>query len=213
VSAEHDPDPADDVAGRLDDERRMREILPAVRRLPRAEREAVALCLWSGVSYPEAAAVLGAAVPQVAPESRSGLAVRAALTGRCRRRGPARRHRDWLPGPVQILSLSSSEFSGGKVTALGRISPRVHRLVLEHGNGRSTTTARLSRGAFGLVTRNDDVGSGATLVSYDSEDREIGRRELFRPFNESDRCYTDPAGTVVYGRQGPDCVPADPWER
>lgn len=40
VSAEHDPDPADDVAGRLDDERRMREILPAIRRLPRAEREA-----------------------------------------------------------------------------------------------------------------------------------------------------------------------------
>ncbi|MBW6439707.1 RNA polymerase sigma factor [Actinoplanes hulinensis] len=54
-------DPADDVAGRLDDERRMREVLAAVRRLPRAEREAVALCLWSGVSYSEAAAVLGVA--------------------------------------------------------------------------------------------------------------------------------------------------------
>lgn len=53
------PDPADDVAGRLDDEHRMGEVLAAVRGLPRAEREAVALCLWSGVSYPEAAAVLG----------------------------------------------------------------------------------------------------------------------------------------------------------
>ncbi|AEV86233.1 RNA polymerase sigma factor sigK [Actinoplanes sp. SE50] len=52
-------DHADDVAGRLDDERRMREVLTAVRGLPRAEREAVALCLWSGVGYPEAAAVLG----------------------------------------------------------------------------------------------------------------------------------------------------------
>jgi RNA polymerase sigma factor (sigma-70 family) len=52
-------DPADDVAGRLDDETRMREVLTAVRRLPRAEREAVALCLWSGLSYPEAAAILG----------------------------------------------------------------------------------------------------------------------------------------------------------
>jgi RNA polymerase sigma factor (sigma-70 family) len=52
-------DPADDVAGRLDDERRMRQVLGAVRALPRAEREAVALCLWSGVSYAEAAAVLG----------------------------------------------------------------------------------------------------------------------------------------------------------
>ncbi|MBO3744324.1 RNA polymerase sigma factor [Actinoplanes flavus] len=55
------PDPADDVAGRLDDERRMREVLAAVRGLPRAEREAVALCLWSGVPYSEAAAVLGVA--------------------------------------------------------------------------------------------------------------------------------------------------------
>ncbi|MEV4282318.1 RNA polymerase sigma factor [Actinoplanes xinjiangensis] len=52
-------DPADDVAGRLDDETRMREVLTAVRRLPRAEREAVALCLWSGLPYPEAAAILG----------------------------------------------------------------------------------------------------------------------------------------------------------
>jgi RNA polymerase sigma factor (sigma-70 family) len=52
-------DPADDVAGRLDDERRMRQVLEAVRGLPRAEREAVALCLWSGVPYAEAAVVLG----------------------------------------------------------------------------------------------------------------------------------------------------------
>jgi RNA polymerase sigma-70 factor (ECF subfamily) len=52
-------DPAEDVAGRVDDERRMAIVLDAVRRLPRAEREAVALCLWSGVSYRDAAVVLG----------------------------------------------------------------------------------------------------------------------------------------------------------
>jgi RNA polymerase sigma factor (sigma-70 family) len=68
IPAEHDPDPADDVAGRLDDERAMGRVLAAVRRLPRAEREAVALCLWSGVGYPEAAAVLG--VTEVAVRSR-----------------------------------------------------------------------------------------------------------------------------------------------
>jgi RNA polymerase sigma factor (sigma-70 family) len=68
MPAEHDPDPADDVAGRLDDERAMRRVLAAVRRLPRAEREAVALCLWSGVPYPEAAAVLG--ITEVAVRSR-----------------------------------------------------------------------------------------------------------------------------------------------
>jgi RNA polymerase sigma factor (sigma-70 family) len=53
------PDPADDVAARLDDEARMGEVLAAVRQLPRAEQEAVALCLWSGVSYRDAAAQLG----------------------------------------------------------------------------------------------------------------------------------------------------------
>lgn len=52
-------DPADEVAARIDDERRMRPILTAVRRLPRAEREAIALCLWSGLSYADAAQALG----------------------------------------------------------------------------------------------------------------------------------------------------------
>ncbi|MFI7540747.1 RNA polymerase sigma factor [Actinoplanes sp. NPDC049599] len=65
---EHVPDPADDAAGRLDAERAMGRVLAAVRKLPRAEREAVALCLWSGVSYPDAAAVLG--VTEVAVRSR-----------------------------------------------------------------------------------------------------------------------------------------------
>ncbi|BCY12566.1 RNA polymerase sigma factor [Actinoplanes sp. L3-i22] len=66
--ADVEADPADDVAGRLDDERRMRDLLDAMRKLPRAEREAVALCLWSGVGYPEAAAVLG--VSETAVRSR-----------------------------------------------------------------------------------------------------------------------------------------------
>lgn len=58
-------DHADDVAGRVDDERRMAPLLAAMRRLPRGEREAVALCVWSGVSYPDAAAVLGIAESSV----------------------------------------------------------------------------------------------------------------------------------------------------
>ncbi|MEU5945284.1 sigma-70 family RNA polymerase sigma factor [Micromonospora sp. NPDC047465] len=61
-------DPAEEIAQRLDDERRMRAVLAAARRLPRAEREAVALCLWSGVSYANAAAALG--VSEVAVRSR-----------------------------------------------------------------------------------------------------------------------------------------------
>jgi RNA polymerase sigma-70 factor (ECF subfamily) len=78
LPTERDPDPSDDVAGRLDDERRMRDVLAAVRRLPRAEREAVALCLWSGVSYTEAAAALG--ITEVAVRSRVSRA-RARLAG------------------------------------------------------------------------------------------------------------------------------------
>jgi RNA polymerase sigma-70 factor (ECF subfamily) len=60
VPAEHAvADHADDVAERVDDERRMAEVLDEVRRLPRAQREALALCVWSEVSYSDAAAVLG----------------------------------------------------------------------------------------------------------------------------------------------------------
>jgi RNA polymerase sigma-70 factor (ECF subfamily) len=59
------PDHADDVAGRVDDERRMAEVLAAVRQLPRNQQEALALCVWSGVSYPEAAQVLGIAESSV----------------------------------------------------------------------------------------------------------------------------------------------------
>jgi RNA polymerase sigma factor (sigma-70 family) len=77
LTTEHEPDPADDAAGRLDDERAMGRVLAAVRKLPRAEREAVALCLWSGVSYPEAAAALG--ITEVAVRSRVSRA-RARLT-------------------------------------------------------------------------------------------------------------------------------------
>ncbi len=55
------PDHADDVAGRVDDQRRMAEVVAAVDALPRAQREAVALCLLSEVSYADAAALLGIA--------------------------------------------------------------------------------------------------------------------------------------------------------
>ncbi len=53
------PDHADQVAARVDDQRRMKELLEAVAKLPRNEREALALCVWSNVSYADAAAALG----------------------------------------------------------------------------------------------------------------------------------------------------------
>jgi len=126
--------------------------------------------------------------------------------------GEAWPHRGWLPGPVQRLSLSSTEADGGSVSVLGRVSARVDRLVLEHGTGR-TTTARLHDGAFGLISRTDDVREDAELVSYDAAGREIDRRLLFQYSEQFPHCYTDPAGTVIYGEPGPDCLVADPWTR
>ena len=46
------------IAQRLDDEERAARLLPVVRKLPRRERELVALCWWSGLTYEEAAIAL-----------------------------------------------------------------------------------------------------------------------------------------------------------
>jgi RNA polymerase sigma factor (sigma-70 family) len=51
------PDFADDVAGRIDDERAMREVLAVVAQLPIRDRD-VLFCSWSGLSYEEIAAGL-----------------------------------------------------------------------------------------------------------------------------------------------------------
>lgn len=58
-------DHADEVAERVDDERRMAAVLAAARTLPRAEREALQLCVWGEVPYAEAAQVLGIEVGSV----------------------------------------------------------------------------------------------------------------------------------------------------
>jgi RNA polymerase sigma-70 factor (ECF subfamily) len=55
------PDHADAVAGQVDDDRRLREVLGAIRRLPRSEREAIELCLLGELSTADAAQVLGVA--------------------------------------------------------------------------------------------------------------------------------------------------------
>lgn len=55
VSQDH----SDLVASSIDDERRLKEVLTAIARLPRAEREAVELVLLGDVPATEAAEVLG----------------------------------------------------------------------------------------------------------------------------------------------------------
>ncbi|MCW2933775.1 MAG: polymerase sigma-70 factor [Actinomycetia bacterium] len=52
------PDFADDVSGRLDDVARIKALHRALAELPGAELEVLALCVWSGLSYAEAAGAL-----------------------------------------------------------------------------------------------------------------------------------------------------------
>ncbi|MGI5491442.1 RNA polymerase sigma factor [Microtetraspora malaysiensis] len=63
MSAE--PDPADDVAGRIDDERRMRRVLATVNRLSLADQEVLSLCVWAELSYEDAAIALDVPVGTV----------------------------------------------------------------------------------------------------------------------------------------------------
>jgi len=58
-AADDSPDHADDVVGRLDDQRRMHAVLAAVDQLPARERDVVALVVWEQLDYAAAAAALG----------------------------------------------------------------------------------------------------------------------------------------------------------
>jgi RNA polymerase sigma factor (sigma-70 family) len=60
-----EPDFAEDIDARLDDERSMRDVLALVARLPRREREVLALCVWGELSYEQAAIALGIPVGTV----------------------------------------------------------------------------------------------------------------------------------------------------
>lgn len=59
------PDEPEEAAARMDAERRMREVLESVRSLPRRDQEVLALCVWEGLGYAEAAEALGVKVGTV----------------------------------------------------------------------------------------------------------------------------------------------------
>jgi RNA polymerase sigma factor (sigma-70 family) len=60
-----DNDLGDDLAQRLDDEQRARELLERLRGLSRADQDVIALCAWAELSYEQAAKVLGVPVGTV----------------------------------------------------------------------------------------------------------------------------------------------------
>ncbi|WP_433650007.1 RNA polymerase sigma factor [Micromonospora zamorensis] len=59
------PDHADEVAGRLDDERHLAQLRAALERLRPPDRDVLLLCVWQGLSYAEAAVALGVPVGTV----------------------------------------------------------------------------------------------------------------------------------------------------
>jgi RNA polymerase sigma factor (sigma-70 family) len=87
---EFERDFAEDLTERLDAERRMRTVLADVRRMPRAEQEVLALCIWEGLSSGAVAEALG--VPEGTVRSRL-------FRARARLREAAARHEDPSPLP------------------------------------------------------------------------------------------------------------------
>ncbi|MCX4726909.1 RNA polymerase sigma factor [Streptomyces sp. NPDC090052] len=59
------PDFAEETAGRLDDSRRLAAVHAALSGLRRQEREVLALCVWAGLDYAQAAEALGVPVGTV----------------------------------------------------------------------------------------------------------------------------------------------------
>jgi RNA polymerase sigma-70 factor (ECF subfamily) len=55
----HERDHADEVAGRVDDDRQIRRARVALRKLPKQEQEIVELCIWAGLDQQAAAVALG----------------------------------------------------------------------------------------------------------------------------------------------------------
>jgi RNA polymerase sigma factor (sigma-70 family) len=63
--AGREPDPADDLAARIDDERAMARLLERLAALPEAHREVITLWAWEQLSYDEIAVALGVPVGTV----------------------------------------------------------------------------------------------------------------------------------------------------
>jgi RNA polymerase sigma-70 factor (ECF subfamily) len=59
------PDFADELAGRLDDAKQLKQVHAAIKNLRRTEQDVIALCVWAGLDYAEAAEALGIPVGTV----------------------------------------------------------------------------------------------------------------------------------------------------
>ncbi|MGX2996616.1 RNA polymerase sigma factor [Streptomyces sp. JNUCC 64] len=107
--AEAVPDFADELAERIDDAEQLALVRAALARLRRAEREVLALCVWSGLDYASAAAALGVPVGTVRSRLSRARKKLAAAVATAREEVPVRR--EPLAGHGQMR--------GGRVPAAG----------------------------------------------------------------------------------------------
>jgi RNA polymerase sigma factor (sigma-70 family) len=60
-----DPDHSDEAVHRIDAEARMQRVLGAMQRLTLVEQEVIALCVWAGLEYSDAAVAMGVPIGTV----------------------------------------------------------------------------------------------------------------------------------------------------
>ncbi|MDQ0961524.1 RNA polymerase sigma factor (sigma-70 family) [Streptomyces sp. B4I13] len=83
---------AEGLVGRIDDARRLAEVRRVLGRLRRHEREVIALCVWGGLDYAQAAEALGVPVGTVRSRlSRARKRLREIVDGEARRSGSVER--------------------------------------------------------------------------------------------------------------------------
>jgi RNA polymerase sigma factor (sigma-70 family) len=63
--AQERSEPVQNLADRIEATERMRSLLEQTKQLPRAQQDVLALCVWSGLTYEEAAAALAVPVGTV----------------------------------------------------------------------------------------------------------------------------------------------------
>ncbi len=103
----------------------------------------------------------------------------------------------WLPGPVGVYGTSTSDSDWGDATITGFVSRRVARLVLDDGAG-DRTEARLVDGTFAVISEGDTATGTWTLISYDADGHEIGRRRVLGNTGSRHRaCWATESGDVV----------------
>jgi RNA polymerase sigma-70 factor, ECF subfamily len=107
------PDFADDASGRLDDATRIRALHRALAALPGPELEVLALCVWSGLGYAEAAEALNVPVGTV----RSRLSRARAKLARLTERELSRRARRTTGGNSPEPSSAPDQLVSGRAIA------------------------------------------------------------------------------------------------